>query len=64
MERAMSRDGIHVNDRQLACARINSVEGQDYLVRACSPAARTLVLAPNENAPRRRLWHARPITRG
>ena len=24
MERAMARDGIHVNDRQLACAHINS----------------------------------------
>ena len=31
MERAMARDGIVTNDRQLACARINSVEGQDYL---------------------------------
>eukprot|EP00761_Pharyngomonas_kirbyi_P013661 gb/GECH01013690.1/.p1 GENE.gb/GECH01013690.1/~~gb/GECH01013690.1/.p1 ORF type:complete len:505 (+),score=152.11 gb/GECH01013690.1/:1-1515(+) len=31
MEKAMSRDGIHTNDRQLACARINSQEGQDYL---------------------------------
>jgi|EP00927_Polykrikos_kofoidii_P078373 tRNA-splicing ligase RtcB len=31
MERAMTRDGIHTNDRQLACARINSNEGQDYL---------------------------------
>ena len=29
----MARDGIHTNDRQLACARINSKEGQDYLVR-------------------------------
>jgi RNA-splicing ligase RtcB len=34
MERAMSRDNIVVNDRQLACARINSREGQDYLVRS------------------------------
>jgi tRNA-splicing ligase RtcB (3'-phosphate/5'-hydroxy nucleic acid ligase) len=33
MERAMSRDNIQVNDRQLACARIHSQEGQDYLVR-------------------------------
>lgn len=33
MERAMARDNIVVNDRQLACARINSREGQDYLVR-------------------------------
>ena len=33
METAMARDGIHTNDRQLACARINSKEGQDYLVR-------------------------------
>ena len=31
MERAMKRDGIQVNDRQLACARINSEEGQNYL---------------------------------
>ncbi|VDK51728.1 unnamed protein product [Anisakis simplex] len=31
MEKAMKRDAINVNDRQLACARINSVEGQDYL---------------------------------
>ncbi|BHF65774.1 hypothetical protein SprV_0200878700 [Sparganum proliferum] len=30
MERAMKRDKIEVNDRQLACARINSVEGQNY----------------------------------
>lgn len=31
MEKAMKRDQIEVNDRQLACARINSEEGQDYL---------------------------------
>ncbi|XP_065830050.1 RNA-splicing ligase RtcB homolog [Oscarella lobularis] len=31
MEKAMKRDKIHVNDRQLACARISSQEGQDYL---------------------------------
>ena len=31
MEKAMKRDKIDVNDRQLACARINSQEGQDYL---------------------------------
>uniref|UniRef100_A0A1I8B9C8 3'-phosphate/5'-hydroxy nucleic acid ligase n=1 Tax=Meloidogyne hapla TaxID=6305 RepID=A0A1I8B9C8_MELHA len=31
MEKAMARDNINVNDRQLACARINSQEGQDYL---------------------------------
>uniref|UniRef100_T1IMQ9 RNA-splicing ligase RtcB homolog n=1 Tax=Strigamia maritima TaxID=126957 RepID=T1IMQ9_STRMM len=31
MEKAMSRDKIDVNDRQLACARITSQEGQDYL---------------------------------
>lgn len=31
MEKAMKRDKINVNDRQLACARINSQEGQDYL---------------------------------
>jgi RNA-splicing ligase RtcB len=33
MERAMARDNINPNDRQLACARIGSPEGQDYLVR-------------------------------
>ena len=31
MERAMARDGIQVNDRQLACAKISSQEGQNYL---------------------------------
>jgi tRNA-splicing ligase RtcB (3'-phosphate/5'-hydroxy nucleic acid ligase) len=31
MEAAMARDCIHVNDRQLACARIDSPEGRDYL---------------------------------
>ena len=31
MERAMARDGLAVNDRQLACARIDSPEGKDYL---------------------------------
>eukprot|EP00033_Pygsuia_biforma_P000374 GCRY01000448.1.p1 GENE.GCRY01000448.1~~GCRY01000448.1.p1 ORF type:complete len:521 (+),score=151.46 GCRY01000448.1:1942-3504(+) len=31
MEKAMSRDGIHVNDRQLACAHVKSPEGQNYL---------------------------------
>ena len=37
MEKAMARDGIKVNDRQLACARISSPEGQDYLAAmACA----------------------------
>merc|ERR1712050_430110 len=31
MEKAMKRDKIEVNDRQLACARIDSKEGQEYL---------------------------------
>ncbi|XP_074645372.1 RNA-splicing ligase RtcB homolog isoform X2 [Tubulanus polymorphus] len=31
MEKAMKRDNIVVNDRQLACASIQSKEGQDYL---------------------------------
>ena len=31
MEKAMSRDGIATNDRQLACARIQSEEGHNYL---------------------------------
>eukprot|EP01099_Mayorella_cantabrigiensis_P006559 TRINITY_DN5519_c0_g1_i1.p1 TRINITY_DN5519_c0_g1~~TRINITY_DN5519_c0_g1_i1.p1 ORF type:complete len:521 (+),score=94.68 TRINITY_DN5519_c0_g1_i1:41-1564(+) len=38
MEKAMARDQIHVNDRQLACARIQSEEGQRYLA-AMSAAA-------------------------
>ena len=38
MEKAMKRDQIEVNDRQLACARINSVEGQNYL-KAMAAAA-------------------------
>merc|ERR1719471_2551414 len=31
MEKAMARDNIKTNDRQLACARIWSQEGQDYM---------------------------------
>ncbi len=31
MELSMRRDSIVVNDRQLACARINSREGRDYI---------------------------------
>lgn len=38
MEKAMKRDKIETNDRQLACARINSTEGQDYL-KAMAAAA-------------------------
>merc|ERR1719229_1373632 len=38
MERAMTRDKIEVNDRQLACAHIGSEEGQDYL-KAMAAAA-------------------------
>lgn len=38
MEKAMKRDKIETNDRQLACARIQSVEGQNYL-KAMSAAA-------------------------
>lgn len=37
MDKAMKRDGIVLNDRQLACARINSQEGQNYLkAMACA----------------------------
>lgn len=37
MEKAMKRDKIELNDRQLACARINSEEGQNYLkAMACA----------------------------
>ena len=38
MERAMSRDKLHLNDRQLACARIQSQEGQDYLAAMAAAA--------------------------
>ncbi|XP_062552247.1 RNA-splicing ligase RtcB homolog [Armigeres subalbatus] len=38
MEKAMKRDKIETNDRQLACARINSTEGQNYL-KAMAAAA-------------------------
>ena len=38
MEKAMKRDKIHVNDRQLACSHIHSAEGQNYL-KAMSAAA-------------------------
>lgn len=38
MEKAMKRDKIEVNDRQLACARIHSAEGQNYL-KAMAAAA-------------------------
>ena len=37
MERAMKRDGIAVNDRQLACARIGSQE-EDYLASMAAAA--------------------------
>eukprot|EP00658_Telonema_sp_P-2_P069852 TRINITY_DN5925_c0_g1_i1.p1 TRINITY_DN5925_c0_g1~~TRINITY_DN5925_c0_g1_i1.p1 ORF type:complete len:230 (-),score=57.24 TRINITY_DN5925_c0_g1_i1:395-1084(-) len=38
MEKAMERDGIRTNDRQLACARIQSQEGQDYLAAMAAAA--------------------------
>jgi tRNA-splicing ligase RtcB len=38
MERAMKRDNLTVNDRQLACAKIQSEEGQNYL-KAMAAAA-------------------------
>ncbi|PFH31735.1 DNA segment, Chr 10, Wayne State University 52, expressed family protein [Besnoitia besnoiti] len=38
MEAAMSRDKIETNDRQLACSRINSPEGQDYLAAMAAAA--------------------------
>eukprot|EP01061_Rhynchopus_euleeides_P018356 TRINITY_DN30337_c0_g1_i1.p2 TRINITY_DN30337_c0_g1~~TRINITY_DN30337_c0_g1_i1.p2 ORF type:complete len:533 (+),score=221.85 TRINITY_DN30337_c0_g1_i1:82-1599(+) len=31
LEKSMARDGLQMNDPQLACARINSPEGQKYL---------------------------------
>jgi tRNA-splicing ligase RtcB (3'-phosphate/5'-hydroxy nucleic acid ligase) len=38
MEKAMARDHIHLNDRQLACARISSEEGQNYLAAMAAAA--------------------------
>ena len=38
MEKAMARDKLITNDRQLACARIHSKEGQDYLAAMASAA--------------------------
>ncbi|KAH3893482.1 hypothetical protein DPMN_017629 [Dreissena polymorpha] len=38
MEKVMKRDNILTNDRQLACAKINSPEGQDYLKGMASAA--------------------------
>lgn len=43
MEQAMARDAIDVNDRQLACARIQSPEGQ---VRASLRVRGVWVVAP------------------
>lgn len=34
----MARDGLVTNDRQLACARINSQEGKDYLAAMAAAA--------------------------
>ena len=34
----MARDNLTTNDRQLACARINSPEGQDYLAAMAAAA--------------------------
>jgi tRNA-splicing ligase RtcB len=47
MERAMARDGIYVNDKQLACARIQSKEGQDYL--AAMAAAANYAVSEQDN---------------
>lgn len=38
MEMAMKRDEIQVNDRQLACARVHSQEGKDYLASMAAAA--------------------------
>lgn len=38
MEKVMARDGIVVNDRQLACAKIHSKEGRDYLAGMAAAA--------------------------
>ena len=38
MEKAMTRDNIVLNDRQLSCARIHSQEGKDYLASMSAAA--------------------------
>jgi tRNA-splicing ligase RtcB len=38
MEKAMSKDKIELNDRQLSCARIGSREGKEYLAGMASAA--------------------------
>ena len=38
MDRAMSRHGISVMDRQLACAPLSSVEGREYFSAMCAAA--------------------------
>uniref|UniRef100_A0A7S0Q6J5 RNA-splicing ligase RtcB homolog n=1 Tax=Coccolithus braarudii TaxID=221442 RepID=A0A7S0Q6J5_9EUKA len=38
MEKAMGRDSIATNDRQLACARIHSPEGKEYLAGMAAAA--------------------------
>jgi len=38
MDKAMGRDQIETNDRQLACARIDSQEGRDYLAGMAAAA--------------------------
>ena len=43
----MKRDKIEVNDRQLACARIHSKEGQDYLNGMAAAANYAWVNTPN-----------------
>lgn len=78
MERAMARDGISTNDRQLACARIHSQEGQDYLVRCCAArCCQSLAILFSRQLSRscqpsllasfarnRRRWHAQRTTPG
>ena len=38
LEKAMARDNLVTNDRQLACAKIQSKEGQDYLAAMAAAA--------------------------
>jgi len=38
MDGAMARDGIQLNDRQLACARIHSPEGKSYIAAMAAAA--------------------------
>jgi RNA-splicing ligase RtcB len=58
MERAMARDGILTNDRQLACSRISSPEGQTYLAAMAAAANYAWVNRSSMTFLARQVWRA------